>query len=251
MDELDRLGRELAGADTAVALTGAGVSTASGVPAFRTEDGVWAEFDEADFHYGRFRRDPAGFWRDRLDLHDAMFPGEVEPNAAHDALAGLETDGALDAVVTQNTDGLHADAGQGTVVELHGNAHRVVCVDCGRRAEAKPVHERVRDGEAPPTCAECGGVFKPDVVLFGEQLPRSAMERARGLAAGSDVFLAVGSSIQVEPAASLPRQAADSGATLAVVNLERTPVTDLASVDLRADVTEVLPALHRTVEERL
>mgnify|MGYP006272719615 CR=1 FL=1 len=243
---LDALAADLRTADTAFAFTGAGVSTASGIPSFRGEGGIWeTEFDPRDFRIGRFETDPAGFWRDRLDLHDAMFPESVAPNPAHEALATLESAGVVDAVVTQNTDGLHAAAGSERVLELHGTTSRVVCRRCGDRQPAAPVHDRVRDGEVPPTC-DCGGVLKPDVVLFGEQLPRETVAEARDLAASADVVLAVGSSLQVEPAASIPRDAGRGG-TLAVVNFDPTPLDDGAEYLFRADVTDLLPALARRV----
>lgn len=239
----------LAAADRAAALTGAGVSTASGVPSFRGEDGIWeTEFDPADFHYSRFQADPGGFWEERIALHERMFPAEVAPNAAHDALADLERAGHLDALVTQNTDGLHAAAGS-EPLELHGNAQRVVCGDCGERVPAGPVHERVRTGETPPRC-DCGGVYKPDVVLFGESLPEGVLAQARRAARDAEVFLAVGSSLQVQPAARLPRIAAESGARLVVVNYEETPVDGVATDVIRADVTAVLPALALRVRRR-
>ena len=229
-------------ADAVVAFTGAGVSTASGVPSFRGEDGIWrTQFDPADFQRARFDRDPAGFWRDRLRLHDAMFGDDVAPNPAHDALAELEREGHLTAVVTQNTDGLHAEAGSDRVVELHGNAHRAACQSCGARYDAAPVRARVRDGELPPVC-ECGGVLKPDVVLFGESLDPDTLAEARRLAHDSDVFVVVGSSLTVEPAASLPLTAARDG-RLVVVNLEETPHSDRAHDEFRADATDVLPRL--------
>jgi NAD-dependent deacetylase len=241
---LDALVDDIAAADTTFAFTGAGVSTASGIPPFRGEGGIWeTEFDPRDFRIGRFETDPAGFWRDRLDLSAAMFPESVAPNPTHEALAALESAGLLDAVVTQNTDGLHAAAGTDRVLELHGTTSRVVCRRCGDRQPADPVHDRVRDGEVPPTC-DCGGVLKPDVVLFGEQLPRETVAEARELAESADVVLAVGSSLRVEPAASIPRDAARGG-TLAVVNFDPTPLDDRAAYVFRADVTELLPALAR------
>lgn len=243
MDErLDRLANAIEAGDSTVALTGAGVSTASGVPDFRGENGIWnAEFDPGDFRIERFLSDPAGFWADRLKLHEAMFPGEIEPNAAHDALAELESRDWLDALITQNTDGLHGAAGSTELFELHGNAHRVVCMDCGAKADADPVRERVREGESPPRC-DCGGPLKPDVVLFGESLPDAVFAEARRLAATSDVFLAIGSSLTVEPAASLPKAGARDG-LLAVCNFDPTPHDDRADVLVREDVTEVLPEL--------
>lgn len=248
MDEqLDALADDLRAAETAAALTGAGVSTASGIPSFRGDDGVWNErYDPADFRVGRFETDPAGFWDARVDLHEEMYPVDVAPNAAHGALARLERGGALDAVITQNTDGLHGAAGTDRLIELHGSAERVVCRGCGRRTDADPIRDRVRGGERPPRCDDCGGVFKPDVVLFGEQLPEAALTEARRLAAESDVFLAVGSSLTVEPAASLPDAAARDG-TLAIVNLDATDRDHRADYLLRADATEALPRLAAAV----
>ncbi|AXR80560.1 SIR2 family NAD-dependent protein deacylase [Natrarchaeobaculum sulfurireducens] len=267
MDDLESLAGAIKRAETAVAFTGAGISAPSGVPTFRGDDGVWDRFDEGQFTYGRFRSDPEGFWEDRIELQRVMFDGEYEPNAGHEALADLGQTGHLEAILTQNTDGLHWDAADsrhggddpeselatehdhdGTeILELHGNARRVRCVDCGTRSDGDPVFERAAEGEVPPQC-DCGGVFKPDVVLFGEQLPGAVIQRARSLARESDVFLAVGSSLVVEPAASLPRLAASSGATVAVVNLESTPCDSIADVVCQADVTDVLPRLFDLVE---
>jgi NAD-dependent deacetylase len=231
----------------AVALTGAGVSTASGVPSFRGEGGIWrTEFDPNDFHHARFLRDPAGFWADRLRLQEAMFGDEYEPNAAHHALVTLEERGVLDGVVTQNTDGLHRAAGQGTLAELHGNAARVACQSCGGTRPAEPIFDRVRGGDRPPRC-DCGGVYKPDVVLFGENLDPDTLARAEDLATRSETVLAVGTSLQVEPAASL----AGLGERLVVVNFDETPYSDRAAVDLRADVTWALPRLVDLVDDRL
>lgn len=251
MDAVVELADDIANADTVVAFTGAGVSTASGIPDFRSDSGVWERLDPADFHVRRFRQDPEGFWEDRLELHETMYAdGPIEPNEAHDALATLAADGVLDALVTQNTDGLHGDADDAELIELHGNAHRVVCETCGKRFDAAPVRRRVADGEAPPTCEICGeGVLKPDVVLFGEQLPPNALSRANDLARTADVFLALGSSLTVEPAASLPRIASDTGATLAIVNLERTSLTDSATYNFEADVTGILPQLRDEIDE--
>ncbi|MCL7418645.1 MAG: NAD-dependent protein deacetylase, partial [Halalkalicoccus sp.] len=159
----------------------------------------------------------------------------------HEALASMESRGWLDALITQNTDGLHGEAGSRELFELHGNAHRVVCMDCGRKTDAAPVRERVREGELPP-CCDCGGIFKPDVVLFGESLPGAIMAEARRRARECDVFLAVGSSLTVEPAASLPKAGARDG-FLAICNFDPTPHDDRAEVVLHEDVTEVLPAL--------
>jgi NAD-dependent deacetylase len=236
-------------ADRAVALTGAGVSTASGIPDFRGEDGLWKDHDPDDFHVRRFRADPEGFWRDRVEMMDDLVPGDVAPNPAHEALADLQSAGELDALVTQNVDGLHQEAGAEEVIELHGNGERVVCMECRHRHDADPVRERVESGEIPPRC-DCGGVLKPDVVLFGEQLPEHALLQAHSHAEKADAFLAIGSSLTVEPAASLPETAASKGATLVVVNFEPTPVSERAEYDFRADVTDVVPRLRDAVHDR-
>lgn len=246
-DSLAALAEDLQDASVAAAFTGAGVSTASGIPDFRGEDGIWNDqFDPADFHLSRFERDPAGFWQDRLELHEVMRPDGVAPNPAHDALARLEAEDVVDGVITQNTDGLHTQAGSQHVIELHGNAGRVVCRRCGRRWDAESARRRAREGELPPTCEDCGGVLKPDVVLFGEQLPLDVFGEARTLARESDVFLVAGSSLEVDPAASLPGTAAEDG-VVAIINLDSTPYSDAATYDIRADVTVALPRLAELI----
>jgi len=251
---LAALGEQIAAAERVVALTGAGVSVPSGIPPFRgdatadeTPDPVWETHDPADFHRRRFDADPAGFWADRLDLRESMYDEDVAPNVAHEALATLEARGHLDLLVTQNVDGLHGAAGSDSVVELHGTHARVDCERCDASRPADPVFERVREGERPPTC-DCGGILKPAVVLFGEGLSEVAFDRAQTETRRCDVFLAIGSSLTVQPASLLPDVAVESGATLAVINLESTPYSDAAAFDLRADVTTVLPALVEAVE---
>lgn len=231
-------------AETGVALTGAGVSTASGIPSFRGDDGIWERHDPSDFHRRRLNADPAGFWTDRISLREAIYGDlDPEPNAAHAALAALESAGHLEAVLTQNVDGLHDAAGTDRVIELHGTHRRVVCDDCGHRRDAEAVFEAAAgDGDLPPRC-DCGGVYRPDVVLFGEPMPDVAMNEAQRLARDSDVFLAAGSSLSVRPASLLPKIAAEAGSTLVVMNYEETPRDGSAAHVLRADVTQVLPAI--------
>ncbi|UPV76086.1 NAD-dependent deacylase [Halorussus limi] len=249
MDRIRAAARDLRDADAAVALTGAGVSAPSGVPPFRGEDGIWNEYDPDALDVWRFRREPGAFWADWLDLRADLLDADPEPNPAHEALADLSAAGRLDALVTQNIDGLHRDAGSEEVVELHGNARRAVCRNCGWTTSADDAVARAESGDLPPRCDACDGALKPDAVLFGEQLPRDALVRARELAADSEAFLVAGSSLTVEPAASLPARAAESGATLIVVNLDETPLDARADYVFRGDVTEVLPALREAVGE--
>lgn len=268
MDDVTAAAEALRMASTAVALTGAEISAPSGVPPFRGEEGIWNEYDPDAFHARRVRRDPGGFWEDWLDLRADLFDAEVAPNSAHHALADLSDAGRLDAVVTQNIDGLHqeaagsvagsddiesadlaTDAGADEVVELHGNGRRAVCRDCGRTVSAEKPRERARAGELPPRCESCDGVLEPDAVLFGERLPADALARAERLAEDSEAFLVAGSSLTVEPAASLPTRAARGGATLLVVDLKPTPVDSRADYVFRENVTDALPALRDAVLE--
>lgn len=237
------LATEINNAETTVALTGAGVSTASGIRDFRSEDGLYQEFDQSDIAIHRFERDPAGFWQDWSAIHGEEWVDDPpRPNPAHEALADLEQAGVLEATVTQNTDDLHEAAGSESVIHLHGTSARSTCRDCSRSYETRPL-VRAADGDFPLTCEECGGVLKPDTVLFGEQLPPGALPQARRLMEDADVVIAAGSSLTVNPAASLPRTAARKGATVAIVNLDETPADSVADYVFREPVEEALPSI--------
>jgi NAD-dependent deacetylase len=250
-ERTELLARAVTDADSVVVLTGAGASTASGIPDFRSDGGVWERFDRDQFHIHRFEDDPGGFWADWLDARGEVFPADPDPNPAHGSLADLVNAGAVDTLLTQNTDGLHQAAGapDDEVVELHGTGDRVVCTGtaCRYRGPADPAHERAADGERPPTCPDCGRPLKPASILFGESLPEYAHLTAHAAAEGSDLFLVVGSSLTVEPAASLPETAADRGATLAVVNLDPTPLDGRAAYTFRDRAETVLPELRDRV----
>lgn len=222
-----------------VALTGAGMSTESGIPDFRSATGVWADIDPFEVaSIDAFRRDPERVWdfyRMRLDVL-----GEARPNPGHHALAELEAAGYLTAIVTQNVDLLHAEAGSRDVVEVHGSLGRAVCV-CGgsaTRAEVAAVLER---GELP-RCDRCERILKPGVVMFGEHLPAGAMQRAEDLVRSTSLLLVVGSSLQVWPVAGLPEQAVAAGATLVVLNHDPTPVDAKAALVVRAAAGATLRA---------
>lgn len=229
-------------AGTAVAFTGAGVSTASGIPDFRSEGGIWEKYDPETFRLHYFQSNPGEFWRTWLELRREL--GDPEPNPAHNAIADMYRDGFLDAVVTQNVDGLHQDAGvaRDDVVELHGNSGRAVCRECRDRKNAARLAETLTPDSAPPRC-DCGGLLKPDTVLFGERLPEHALMRAHALAEKADALLVAGSSLTVEPAASLPGKAKRTGADLVIVNLDETPLSGSADHAFTADVTKVIPRL--------
>ncbi|MEX2549295.1 MAG: Sir2 family NAD-dependent protein deacetylase [Nitriliruptoraceae bacterium] len=239
----------LQAADVVVALTGAGVSTASGIPDFRGPEGLWTREPEAqrfatiDAYVGdtEVRREA---WRRRAD----ELSRQVEPNAAHHALADLERLERLTTLVTQNVDGLHQEAGSspGRVIEIHGSVRDAICLTCGRRQPMGPVLGRVRAGEDDPRCEDCGGILKSATVSFGQSLDPALLQRAHDATMGADVFLAVGTSLLVHPVALLPRTALEAGATLILINAETTPYDDRADVLLRADAGT---ALRRIVEE--
>jgi NAD-dependent deacetylase len=234
----------LAGARRIVVFTGAGVSTDSGIPDFRSPDGIWRRYDPRQFTLQRYLSDPEArrqSWRLRREFQ-AMRP---RPNAAHHACARLAEAGRLEGVVTQNIDGLHGDAGldPGLICELHGNGRWVACLSCGDRMPMAEAVARVDAGEDDPACLHCGGILKATTVSFGQSLPPEAWARAEAMAAGCDAFLAVGSSLVVYPAASLPELASERGATLVIVNREPTPLDPLADVTLRGECGVLLPAL--------
>jgi len=242
MSDLSALAAAVRDADSAVALTGAGLSRASGVPTFRGEDGLYEEYDESAFALRRFHADPDAFWRDWLDLHEHFFDESVAPNAAHDALAAMEAAGHLDAVLTQNVDGLHVAAGSDAVVHLHGTGSTAACRECGDVVDIETANRVVAETGEAPTC-DCSGVYKPDTVLFGERLPPVALAEAKRYAEDADVAVAAGSSLTVDPAASMPARTRRAGGSVAVVNLEPTRYERRAEFTFREPVEDVLPAL--------
>lgn len=231
-----------------VALTGAGLSTASGIPDFRSPGGVWDQFDPMEFTIQRFHADSARFWDRRARLIAAMDYLDAEPNAAHVALATAAAVGRLAAVITQNVDGLHLRAGTPLehLVELHGNGARCVCMTCFRREETREVLARRVEGVAP-TCGDpmdrdrCGGVLKPDVVLFGEPVPQ--MARATALVEQAKTLLVAGTSLRVYPAAGLVDVALASKVDVVIVDQEPTPYDALVARVVRGAVEVELPRL--------
>jgi len=226
-----------------VVLTGAGISTESGIPDFRSPTGIWAEYDPMEYAtIDAFRRDPVKVWEFYALRFEVLT--RAEPNAGHLALAELERRGLVQAVVTQNIDGLHTRAGSQDVIEVHGSIRTAVCLECGERVPLEDVVAALRDQPAPP-CPRCGEILKPDVVMFGELLPAGAMERATELAQRAGLLLVVGSSLEVYPVAGLPEEAVSAGGALAIVNRGPTPFDHLADVKIDARAGEALSTLLR------
>ncbi len=233
-----------------VVLTGAGISTESGIPDFRSPDSPWRE--RPPVSYRRFLEDAEArreYWRTRHALAGPI--AQARPNAAHDALVELERRGILAGIVTQNVDRLHQEAGASPerVIELHGTTREAACQHCDARLPMEVVQRRVEGGDEDPRCA-CGGPFKAATILFGQPLPAAALAAAHALVEACDLFLVVGSSLRVFPAARLPRLALERGVPLLILNLEPTPLDERADVVLRAPAGQALPALLRRLNAR-
>ena len=236
----------IASAKRVVALTGAGISTDSGIPDFRGPNGVWTKNPTAeklsDIRY--YMADPGirqASWQSRLE-HPAF---TAKPNAGHRALVDLEKHGRLHALITQNIDGLHIVAGNSRqrVFEVHGNLHQAVCMSCGGKGPMQPVLDRVRAGEADPPCRDCGGILKSDTISLGQQLVPEVIEGALRAAREADLLLSVGTSLRVFPIANAVPIAREAGARIVIMNAEATQFDDIADARLDGWISEELPQL--------
>lgn len=232
----------LASRGGAVALTGAGISVRSGIPAFRGPKGLWEKFDPMEYAtIGAFLSDPVKVWRMLAEMIGIV--EEAKPAPAHHGLARLERSGVLRAVVTQNVDGLHQAAGSCRVIEFHGSARELVCLSCDRRYPS-----RVRLAQCIPPRCDCGAVLKPDLVLFGEPIPPAAREAAEEEARRCRVLLVIGTSAQVSPACEIPLTARRNGAFVVEINPEKTPLTgSVAHLSIRGDAHDVVARLVEQV----
>jgi NAD-dependent deacetylase len=253
-ERLDDVAGWIAAAGRVVALTGAGMSTDSGIPDFRGPQGIWTRDPTAE------RRATIDAWQQEPDLRREAWQYRVanrdvhfSPNRGHDALVELQRLGRLDLLVTQNVDGLHQDAGADPhrVVEVHGTAREVVCLACADRAPMDRVLDRVAGGDDDPHCEDCGGLLKSATISFGQALVEADMVRARAAAETSDVFLALGTSLAVYPVAWLPVLARRQGARVVILNGEPTEMDDVADVAIVGRLGTVLPALVDRVRARL
>jgi len=221
----------------AVAFTGAGISTESGIPDYRSPGtGLWEKMDQSVVSLGGFLRNPSAYYDYAAELHPVR--SAARPNPAHMLMAELENREILKGLITQNVDGLHHEAGSERVHELHGSLRQAVCLDCNELSPMKFVMERVLSGQNPPLCSECGGVLKPNAVFFGEALPHVPWESSVALSRSSDLFITIGSSLQVSPASSLPDIALRAGAKLVILNLTRTPFDSEAVLLVREKIGE-------------
>jgi NAD-dependent deacetylase len=247
-DPCIRAGELLRDARRVVVLTGAGISTESGIPDFRSPGGLWSRYDPSELTYDRFCASAETrrlYWEIATESYPVF--RDAEPNATHHAVVAIERAGKLSKLVTQNVDGLHAKAGTSTenTIEIHGTALGVRCIACGAEHDRETVHRRVLSGEAAPSCDQCSGPLKPATVSFGQAMPERETAEAFAAARGADYMLVIGSSLVVYPAAAVPEEAARAGAPLVIVNREPTGLDPHAAVTVRGAAGE---SMSRIVE---
>ena len=224
------------------ALTGAGISTESGISDFRSPGGVWDRHRVVTFQEFLASRDARmEYWKMKKELFDEM--KDARPNKAHLALAELERNGKLDCLITQNIDGLHQDAGSSNVIEVHGTNRKALCLKCGKTWPIEEIQAVLETGNLEPRCDACNGFVKPATISFGQEMPEKEMIMAYDCASRCDLLLMIGSSLQVEPAASIPREAHRAGAKLIFINRTETPWDSLATILFRENAGEVLTEL--------
>lgn len=243
MLEIDKLKEIVSTARRIVAFTGAGISAESGIPTYRGDDGVWHKYDPAKYaNIHNFLKDPQYYWNFFKEVRYPVIK-KAKPNKAHIALARLEENGKLEAVITQNIDDLHQLAGSKRILELHGNTRRISCLNCKKQHTMDEVYSRL-ETQLPPLCSECSGILKPEVVFFGESLPVTVLEEAINVTNDCDLFLAIGSSLVVQPAASLPFTAKEKGAKLIIINKDATPLDTFADIVFHTTASEVLDKMQ-------
>ncbi len=233
-----------------VAFTGAGISTESGIPDFRSPGGVWERYRIVTYQeFISSKQDRAYYWKMKKDFTEELF--KATPNRAHTGLAELEKMGLLKAVITQNIDGLHQRAGSSAdrVIELHGTNLYAHCINCLQRWPIQEILDKLEVTDFDPRCEHCGGLVKPSTVAFGESMPEDQMKRATGEATKCDLMLMIGSSLQVEPAASIPRLAFHTGANLIFINRTETPYDHMASVYFRESASETIEAIVTALKD--
>jgi NAD-dependent deacetylase len=237
-----------------VVFTGAGLSTESGIPDFRSPGGVWSRYNPADFDFQNFLASEASrekYWQMATEMFASI--REARPNPAHLAIYELDRLGKLEVVITQNIDGLHEKAGHedDKIIDLHGTALHVSCLHCGKKYNRDEIQERIKQGIKAPACDDCRGPLKPATISFGQAMPERETREAYRRSARSDLFLVIGSSLVVQPAASLPLAAKRGGARVVIINRDPTPYDDLVDLVISGQAGRILPAILERVHEGL
>jgi NAD-dependent deacetylase len=249
LEETEKLAQLIVQSRKVVVFTGAGISTESGIPDFRSPGGIWSRYDPEDFTMQKFLSGPAArktIWK--MSIEGGLL-AEAKPNLAHYAIAELYQLGKLDCVITQNIDNLHQKAGvpEDRVFELHGNMGRVVCLSCHRRFPMPEVLRKIQEGVEVPDCPDCRGILKPDAVFFGEALPQETLQEAIRRAQDCDLFIVIGSTLVIYPAAYVPTYAREAGAKLAIINLSSTPFDHYAEVIIRGKAGQIMSEVMERV----
>lgn len=232
-----------------IVFTGAGISTESGIPDYRSQGGIWDKFRPVYFdEFMSSREAREEYWRRWQELYQGI--RQARPNAGHTAIASLDQKGLLETVITQNVDGLHQESGLADekIIELHGNTRRIRCMSCRKITATEEIQARLDSGDMAPEC-DCGGYLKPDTISFGQAMPLEAVEKATIISRASDFFLVVGSTLLVQPAAHMPVYATQNNAFLAIVNLSETPCDNMCDVLIRGKAGDVLQRIVREVEK--
>ncbi len=246
-DKVSLIAEKIKAGGNNVVFTGAGISTESGIPDYRSQGGIWDRFRPVYFdEFMSSREARAEYWRRWVELYRGIL--QAQPNPAHLALANLHQKGLLQAVITQNVDGLHQDSGlpDDKIIELHGNTRRIRCMSCRRIASLDNVRQRLASGDPAPEC-DCSGYLKPDTISFGQSMPVAEVEKAVDLSRKSDFFMVVGSTLLVQPAAQMPVYAKENGAFLAIVNLSDTPCDNQCDALIREKAGGVLQKIAAAI----
>lgn len=249
MEDTKRLAQLIIESKKVIVFTGAGISTESGIPDFRGPGGIWSRYDPEDFTIQKFLSSPAArktIWK--MSAESGLLT-EAEPNPAHYAIAELYQLSKLDCVITQNIDNLHQKAGvpADKVFELHGNMRWAVCLSCRRRFPMPEVLQKIKEGIEVPDCPDCQGILKPGAVLFGEALPQETLREATRRSQNCDLFIVIGSTLVIYPAAYMPTYAREAGARLAIVNLTPTPLDHYATVVIQGEAGKIMPRVMEMV----
>ena len=245
--EIKKIAAKIKAGGRNIIFTGAGISTESGIPDYRSQGGIWEKFRPVYFdEFMSSRASREEYWRRWVELYRGLLA--ARPNPAHLAVAELCKAGLVEAVITQNVDNLHQESGvtDDKIIELHGNTRRIRCMHCRKLVPTDDVWRRLNDGDPAPEC-DCGGYLKPDTISFGQTMPEAAVKRATELSSTCDFFMVVGSTLLVQPAAHMPFFAKNNGAFLGIVNLSETPCDTICDARIQKEAGKALPAIMKAL----
>jgi NAD-dependent deacetylase len=251
-EQVEQIAKWITTSNRVVVFAGAGLSTESGIPDFRSPGGVWDRYNPEDFYFQNFLSSEASrekYWQMSTEMYEPM--KKAQPNLAHLAIAEMERLGKLDCVITQNIDGLHHKAGNSEekVIQLHGTAMYVTCLNCGKRYDRDDIQERLRKGLKVPYCDDCKGPLKPATISFGQPMPERETQEAYHRSSLSDLFIVIGSSLVVQPAASMPLVAKRNGAKLVIINRDPTPYDDMADMVIHGQAGPIMASILENVKK--